>query len=342
MAAEHTDSRDLRIGLILNEYLDRKQRGERVCEQDVLAAHPDVAEELQEHFGLFHHVVPGVSAGNPAHDEAAALPHDALPGYEILGELHRGGQGVVYEALQKSTHRKVAIKVMREGPFAGWRDRARFEREVQVLGTLKHPRIVTIHDSGVACHCHYFVMDYISGLPLDAWMTSGPRSVEQILRLFVKICDAVNAAHVKGIIHRDLKHGNIRIDDQEEPHVLDFGLAKVTADGSPQRNPAPERSPEDMTIVGQFVGSLPWTSPEQAQGLLDQVDTRTDVYALGVTLYHMLTGRFPYDVVGPVRDVLNRIVSTEPARPGTIRREVSKDVEAIVLKCLRKEPHRRY
>jgi len=336
MDAELTDSQDLRIGQILNEYLDRKQRGEAVSEQEILDANPDIADELRAHFGMVGQVLPGLTGSGGA-AATPPLPQDLLPGYEILDEIHRGGQGVVYQAVQKATRRMVAIKVMREGPFAGWRDRARFEREVQVLGALRHPSIVTIHDSGIAANCHFFVMDYISGAPLDVWLTSSPRTVEQILRLFVAICEAVNAAHIKGIIHRDLKPGNIRIDEEGRPHVLDFGLAKSTTG-----DPADDPGTADMTAVGQFVGSLPWTSPEQAQGHLDEIDTRTDVYALGVILYYLLTERFPYEVVGPMRDVLNRIVSAEPVRPGAIRRGIDSDVEAIVLKCLRKEPQRRY
>ncbi len=335
MASEHDDSRDLRIGRILNELLDRQQRGEPVGEQEVLDANPDLADELREHFAMMHQVEPMTSHGRQS-GAVAALPRDALPGYEILGEIHRGGQGVVYQAMQKATRRLVAIKVMREGPFAGWRDRARFEREVQVLGALKHPGIVAIHDSGVASGCHYFVMDYVAGASLDAWLGLEQHSITEMLRLFVRICDAVNTAHLKGIIHRDLKPGNIRIDETGDPHILDFGLAKV-ADAEDR-----EASPADMTAVGQFVGSLPWTSPEQAQGTLDQIDTRTDVYALGVILYQMLTGRFPYEVAGPMRDVLNRIVTVEPVYPTSIRSGIDRDVEAIVLKCLRKERDRRY
>lgn len=335
MAVEHSDSRDLRIGLVLDEYLTRQQRGEPACEEELLAAHPDLAEDLRAHFEMFRQVTPSLSFGQ-AENSTAALPADALPGYDIQNEIHRGGQGVVYEALQKATRRKVAIKVMREGPFAGWRDRARFEREVQVLGALKHPSIVTIHDSGTAAGCYFFVMDYIEGKPLDLWLAEQPRSIDAILELFLSICEAVNAAHIKGIIHRDLKPGNIRIDEENKPHVLDFGLAKVAAH---EQN---EHESRDMTEVGQFVGSLPWTSPEQAQGMLDQIDTRTDVYALGIVLYQMLTNRFPYDVGGPVRDVLNRIVTTEVVRPSVHRPAIKTDVDAIVLKCLRKEPHRRY
>ncbi len=336
MADAQADSRDERIGRILNEYMDRAQRGEPVNEQELLEANPDLADELREHFGMVRRVGTAVSQGTQGQGLANAPPPEALPGYDILGEIHRGGQGVVYQALQKATRRKVAIKVMREGPFGGWRDRIRFEREVQVLGALNHPSIVAIHESGTAAGSHFFVMDYIAGAPLDVWVSSAPRSVEQILRVFVKVCDAVNEAHIKGIIHRDLKPGNIRIDHEDRPHILDFGLAKVTAHDDGAEDAA------GMTVVGQFVGSLPWTSPEQAQGTHDQVDTRTDVYALGVVLYQTLTGAFPYEVAGPMRDVLNRIVSDEPARPSRIRANIDRDVEAIVLRCLRKEPHRRY
>ncbi|MBP7937717.1 MAG: protein kinase [Phycisphaerae bacterium] len=255
-----------------------------------------------------------------------------IPGYEITREIHRGGQGVVYQAVQEGTKRKVAIKVMREGPFAGPKDKARFDREVEVLGQLNHPNIVAIHNSGSVAGMFYFVMDYISGQPLDVWMASGKRSIEETLKLFVKICEAVNAAHLKGIIHRDLKPGNIRIDSSGVPYVLDFGLAKMSAGTEPSL----------MTVTGQFMGSLPWASPEQAQAAPANIDIRTDVYSLGVILYQMLTGRFPYEVVGNIRDVLDRIMKTEPARPSTIRRQINDEVETIVLKCLSKERERRY
>jgi len=299
-------------------------------------------------------------------------PPDSFAGYQIVKELHRGGQGVVYQAIQKSTKRKVAIKVMKEGPFASVADKARFDREVQVLGQLQHPNIVAIHDSGVAAGCHYFVMDYISGQPLDVYMagaaerhegtkarrhvgrdkgTKGRRdaegrlglSVESTLRLFAKICEAVNAAHLRGVIHRDLKPGNIRMDPDGEPHILDFGLAKVAVSTGPETGP-----PGLMTMTGQFIGSLPWASPEQAEGMPSKIDIRTDVYSLGVVLYQMLTGKFPYEVIGNMRDVLDRIMRTEPVRPSTVGwhgrpgRGINDEVETIVLKCLSKERERRY
>ncbi len=288
-----------------------------------------------------------------ARREAATLPHrgadsgpaaDSFPGYELLGEIHRGAQGVVYRALQKSTQREVAIKVMREGPFAGPHDRARFEREVQILGQLKHPNIVAIHDSGQAAGHSYFIMDFIPGESLDLHMASDNMSVDDTLQLFGKICEAVNAAHLKGVIHRDLKPGNICIDPDGEPHVLDFGLAKLAPDGlgALQRGQPGGSSKQAMTLTGQFIGSLPWASPEQASGRPDQIDVRTDVYSLGVILYQMLTGRFPYEVIGNMRDVLDNILRAEPSRPSTLRRQINNEVETIILKCLQKERERRY
>jgi serine/threonine protein kinase len=324
-------------------------------------------------------------AGQPAF---AAPPPDSFAGYQIVKEIHRGGQGVVYQAIQKSTKRRVAIKVMKEGPLASAAERARFEREVEILGQLNHPNIVTVHDSGEAAGHFYYVMDYISGQALDAWMAdvspaapggrpnvaSAPRGghpdvasdapvgrpvgapagrlrpLDETLRLFQKICEAVNAAHLRGVIHRDLKPGNIRIDPQGEPHILDFGLAKVTH-GTEQASL--------MTLTGQFMGSLPWASPEQAEAVPSKIDIRTDVYSLGVILYQMLTGRFPYEVAGNMRDVLDRIMHAEPDRPSSVpsaahvasaprgrrssrRGRIDDELDTIVLKCLAKERERRY
>lgn len=265
-------------------------------------------------------------------------PHGAFPGYDIVREIHRGGQGVVYQAVQLSTRRHVAIKVMHSGPFMGSSGRARFEREVQVLGQLDHPNIVGIHDSGVTSDgsCFY-VMDYISGKPLDKLLAEGQLPIRESLKLFAKICDAVNAAHLKGVIHRDLKPANIRIDKHGEPIVVDFGLAKLAIPDLDE-----EGSGKLMSMTGQFIGSLPWASPEQAEGSPSNIDVRTDVYSLGVILYQLLTNRFPYEVLGNMRDVLDNIVRAEPARPSTIRRKINDEVETIVLKSLSKQRERRY
>ncbi len=260
---------------------------------------------------------------------------DLIPGYSIIREIHRGGQGVVYQAVQTATQRHVAIKVMRDGPFASDSDLSRFEREVQTLAQLSHPNIVTIHDRGEASGLHYYVMDYIRGRPLDAYLEAQRPTLRETLDLMATVCDAVNAAHLRGIIHRDLKPGNIRVDDSGKPFVLDFGLAKRTW--------SPEASLN--TIDGQFVGSLPWSSPEQAGGRSAQTDLRTDVYSLGVVLYQSLTGAFPYDISGSMPETLAQIQSAEPSRPSSAPRpplRIDDEVDTITLKCLAKPPDRRY
>src|SRR5262249_16047993 len=199
-----------------------------------------------------------------------------------------------------STRRKVAIKVLKEGPFADTTELARFDREVDVLSRLNHPHIVAIHDRGLTAGHAYYVMDYIPGRPLDAYVSGTELTVDELLKLFIKVCDAVNVAHLRGVIHRDLKPGNIRVDEDGEPRILDFGLAKLAQESA-------GGSSANMTLTGQFVGSLPWSSPEQATGGSELLDIRTDVYSLGVILYQLLTGRFPYLVASrldhDVRDI---------------------------------------
>ena len=277
--------------------------------------------------------------------------HLEIPGYTIAREVHRGGQGVVYQAVQHSTKRDVAIKVMKQGPFATLADRVRFDREIETLGRLNHPHIVAVHDAGTAAGFHYFVMNYVDGRALDEIANGESRNadaaassplsaslpISELIALFCKICDAVHAAHLRGIIHRDLKPSNIRVDRSGEPFVLDFGLAKS----------AEAQADSIMTQTGQFVGSLPWASPEQVEGASTKVDLRTDVYSLGVILYQLLTGRLPFDVGTNLRRSMDNILHREPPRPGAIataagRATINDELETIVLKCLSKERERRY
>ncbi len=279
----------------------------------------------------------------------AKLPVDFFPGYALEREVHSGGQGVVYAAIQKSTGRRVALKALRESVFSTPLERARFEREVQILAGLRHANIVTIHDSGSSHGQLYLVMDFIDGQALDRYGSAQARTIRELLVLFAHVCEAVDAAHVRGIIHRDIKPGNILVDRDGRPHVLDFGLAKMSPRYSVVgREPPPAAavdgttSPDPLTETGQFVGSLPWSAPEQADAATMEIDTRSDVYSLGVVLYQLLTGRFPYDVVGPVRRVLDNIAHVQPLAPRTVRKQIDDEVETIILKCLCKERERRY
>ncbi|MEW6741736.1 MAG: serine/threonine-protein kinase [Planctomycetota bacterium] len=259
----------------------------------------------------------------------------ALPGFEFARELSRGGQGVVFEAVQRATRRRVAIKVLKEGPFAGQADRVRFEREVQILGALQHPGIVTIHDSGTAAGVFYYVMDYIPGPALDDHVAALGRPIRPTVELFVTVCAAVDAAHLLGVVHRDLRPNNIRVDAKGYPRLLDFGLAK--ASGARESSEV-----SGITLAGQFVGRLPWASPEQARGDERSVDPPSDVYSLGVLLYQMLTGEFPYPVTSAMATTLQSIMSCAPRPPRRLRADIDRDLHTILLKCLNKEPERRY
>ncbi len=266
-------------------------------------------------------------------EPAGDLPADVFPGYKVVAGLGSGGQGSIYEAIEDTTQRRVAIKVLRSGPFSGEAARTRFEREVQILSRLQHPHIVTIHTSGTTERQRYFVMDFIDGQPLDEYIRNEHLSLVDTLALFLKIAGAVDAAHLHGITHRDLKPANILVDARGDPHVLDFGLAKTSDD---QRRVMP------VTATGQFVGSLPWAAPEQLRDDPNNVNLRTDVYGLGLLFYFMLTQSVPYDQFAIARDVMESILAGDHPPPSRYRREIDNELDAIVLKCLQVVPDRRY
>lgn len=271
---------------------------------------------------------------------SAAGPSRAWPefeGYKIVQELPRGGQAVVYKAIHISTKAKVALKVLLPGMLASARARRRFEQEVDLAASLNHPYIVSIRDSGIAQGQYYFAMEYISGKPFDRYVVSKSLPLRDIMTLFLKTCEAVAHAHQHGVIHRDLKPSNILVDERGNPHVLDFGLAK----GAAQRSSGPDGISEP-SMTGEIKGTLVYMSPEQAGGRPQLMDVRTDVYSLGIVLYRILTGEFPYDVTGTAVETVRHIESTEPKRPKEITRRFNREIEAMLLKCLAKTPSRRY
>jgi len=259
-----------------------------------------------------------------------------IEGYEIVEEMPRGGQAAVYKAIHTATKTNVAIKVLLPTMMASARARYYFEREAELIASLDHPNIVSIRDSGIIHHQYYFVMQYIEGQPLERYVRSEKLSFRETVVLFSKICTAITYAHQQGIIHRDLKFANILVDNRGEPHVLDFGLAKAVG--------LSEEAPDNAvaTMTGQLAGTLSTMSPEQAAGRPDLIDVRTDVYSLGVMLYHMLTGQYPYEVTGSTLQVLQNIQKADPIRPRQIIRKFDSDVEAILLTALDKEPAKRY
>ena len=296
----------------------------------------------------------GDFSAEPTEPEPSLPPSHAIEGYVIQEEVARGGMGVVYKAVQESTNRVVALKVMLEGPFSSTAARRRFQREVELAATLEHPNIVPIFDSGQQDDHRFFAMQYVDGAPLNRYLEAKTFSVRQRLELFRQICSAVNYAHLRGVIHRDLKPSNVMVDGRGHPYVLDFGLAKVTMDE--QAGPCagrPNGSPGDVrhalvSLTGQVLGTLPYMSPEQVSGRPLEVDVRTDVYSLGVILFEMLTDGFPYEVGGSLSQTLHNITEASPRslagltkdRPN--HRRVDRELEAIVLTTLAKEKERRY
>jgi serine/threonine protein kinase len=268
-----------------------------------------------------------------------ALGCDAVRGYEILREVHRGAQGVVYRAQQLTTRRTVALKVLLRGAFATSRQRLRFEREIDLVAGLSHPNIVTVYDSGrTADGRHWFAMEYVDGEALDRFVAARRLPLRELLRLFGSICGAVTHAHQRGVIHRDLKPANVLVDREGSPRVVDFGLAKALG-------PVMSQEQATVTVEGGFLGTLAYAAPEQTRGDHGEVDVRSDVYSLGVILYEMLAGDYPYPVTGHLSDVLDAIANVPP-RPlrgwhgGPYR--LDGELETIVLKALAKEPQRRY
>ncbi|MHC5022881.1 MAG: serine/threonine-protein kinase, partial [Planctomycetota bacterium] len=275
-------------------------------------------------------------AVSPSGVQSAPIP-ERIGRFRILGQLGRGGMGVVYRAEQDEPRRLVAIKMVPAG-LATPELRRRFEFETSVLALLQHPGIAQIHDVGAWDDGDgvrpFFVMELVEGVSLDSFIDEERPSIEVRLRLFVAICDAVHHAHQKGVIHRDLKPANILVTSGGAPKVLDFGVARATdADVRATLHTTP----------GQLVGTVAYMSPEQVSASTDRLDTRSDVYALGVILYEMLTGRLPYELGdGTVLSAARVIEEVDPVPLTTTNRAFRGDLDTIVRKALRKRPEARY
>jgi eukaryotic-like serine/threonine-protein kinase len=255
--------------------------------------------------------------------------------YELLELLAQGGMGVVYKARQVSLNRTVALKMIQAGVLATPAEVKRFQSEAEAIAHLHHPNIVAVHEIGEHAGQHYFSMDYVAGRTLADLVKDGPLPAARAAAYVKTIAGAVHYAHERGIIHRDLKPANVIVDEDDQPRITDFGLAKRLTDSQfSTLNP-------QLTLSGQVLGSPNYLPPEQAEPKRGVPGPASDVYALGAILYHLITGRPPFQAES-LTTLLRQVIEADPVSPRSLNPNIPRDLETLCLKCLEKEPHRRY
>src|SRR5437763_2556679 len=290
-------------------------------------------------------VAGGDDPGRPASSMPATTPDDVAPtsqktaraaellgelgDYELLDEVGRGGQGVVFRARQKSLNRTVALKVISLGQWASKAHLRRFRLEAEAAARLEHPGIVPIHEVGERDGSCYFSMQFIEGGQLDEVVRREPMPIRRAVELIAKVARTVHYAHEHGILHRDIKPGNILLDQKGEPHLTDFGLARLVETES------------TVTRTMEVLGTPSYMAPEQAVGNNAQLTNATDVYGLGAVLYQLLTGHPPF-AVGTTYETMKLLLDTEPRPPRLWSPKIDRDLSTICLKSLEKDPKRRY
>jgi WD40 repeat protein/tRNA A-37 threonylcarbamoyl transferase component Bud32 len=325
---------------IIAAYLEAIDAGHSPDREALLKRYPQHAEQLRSFF-LDHDRIDlaaaplrlaetSDSSQDSAKDGSGALPRIRYFGdYELLEEIARGGMGIVYKARQASLNRIVAVKMILAGQFASEIEVQRFYAEARAAANLQHPNIVAIHEVGQHENQHYFSMDYIEGKSLAQIVRESPLPAEQAAGYLKTIAEAIEFAHHHGTLHRDLKPSNVLIDRFDQPQITDFGLAKRIM-GTAQ-----------ITATGPIMGTPSYMPPEQAGAHDGKVSPASDVYSLGALLYDLLTGRPPF--LGENLVVtLNQLLNNEPVSPRLLSPKVSRDLETICLKCLQKDPHKRY
>jgi serine/threonine protein kinase len=335
-------SREERIDKVIADYLAAAEAGPRPDPRPWLDRFPDLADELRSFFanrdGFLAFAGDSPAPPAPPAQRPGKLspvsPGGHVGDYELLEELGRGGMGVVYKARHTRLGREAALKLLLDAERVTPDELHRFRREAEVVARLEHPHIVPIYETGLCDEIPYLSMKLIEGgnlaraLAEGRWPVGEQESQRQVAALLVKIARAVHYAHQRGILHRDLKPANVMLDEQGEPHVTDFGLARRLSGGT------------CLTQTGAIVGTPYYMAPEQAAGATD-ITTAADVYSLGAILYELLTGRPPFEGESVLKTLL-RVQEEEPARPRILHRGIDRDLESVCLKCLEKDPSRRY
>jgi WD40 repeat protein/serine/threonine protein kinase len=334
------------LELVYGEYLLREELGQVPSLEEFQQRFPQYRSRLKQQIDLHRALESGTvldlpgdggSAGGAVRsskwDAVGAYPAGAgwpvVPGYEIVGELGRGGMGVVYKAWQPGVNRLVALKMVLHGAHAGSAELARFRTEAEAVGRLQHPNIVQIYEVSQQAGRPFFALEYIDGTNLARQLDGKPQPARVAARLIQTLARAVHHVHQRGIVHRDLTPRNVLLTADGTPKITDFGLAKLQVGGPFQ------------TESGSILGTPCYMAPEQAAGKTHEIGPATDIYALGAILYEMLTGRPPFLAETPFDTVL-QVRTSDPVPPRRLLGKIPRDLETICLKCLHKEPRKRY
>lgn len=350
---DHPDMRenlDAMFGLVVQEISLRARSAETPIVAEYVGRFPEIEERLRRHFA----VSPTVSArlnqeqatyntqwlAQPQLAGETRLPHEQAPTapaelpatmgeYEVLGELGRGGMGVVYKARHRTLHRFAALKMILAGRYAGPEHRRRLLAEAESIARLQHPNVVQIFDTGTYDGHLYLALEYVDGTTLAGKLAGAPMEPEKAARTVAVIARAVHAAHECGVIHRDLKPSNVLLTRSGDPKVTDFGLAKRVGEDSGE------------TVAGDILGTPSYMAPEQAAGQSHDATAAADIYALGAILYETLAGRPPFRAASLVQ-TLDQVRHDDPVPLRRLQPRTPRDLETICLKCLHKQPERRY